>query len=42
MKARKGRLHDKSNSPRIGRWLKRYFEKRTCKRNTVNVKDVER
>lgn len=31
MKARKGRLKDKINSPRIGKWLKRYFTKRTCK-----------
>lgn len=36
MKARKGRLHDKPNSPRIGRWLKWYFSKRTCKRGDLD------
>jgi len=31
MKARRGRIEQKALSPRIGRWLKRYFSKRTCK-----------
>ncbi len=31
MKSRKGRLNQKADSPRIGRWLKWYFERRTCR-----------
>lgn len=31
MKAKRGRKKDKVNSPEIGKWLKRYFEKRTCR-----------
>jgi len=31
MKARKGRLKDKTDSPRVGNWLRRYVVKRTCR-----------
>ena len=31
MKAKKGYKHDKPRGPWIGKWLKRYFAKRTCK-----------
>ena len=30
MNTRKGRLHQKADSPRIGKFLKRHREKRTC------------
>jgi hypothetical protein len=32
MKAKKGYRRDKTDSPGIGRWLKRYFGTRTCRR----------
>ena len=31
MKARKGRLKQKADSPSIGNWLRRYVIKRTCR-----------
>lgn len=34
MKAKKGYLRDKTDY-RIGRWLKLYFEKRTCRKLTM-------
>lgn len=38
MRAKLGYKLRKADSPRIGRWLKRYFAKRTC-RTDVMAKD---
>ncbi len=32
MRAKPGYKRDKSDSPRIGNWLKRYVRTRTCRR----------
>ena len=34
MKAKKGYRKQKPDSPRIGKWLKRYWKKRTCRKRT--------
>jgi hypothetical protein len=36
MKSKQGYKKLKTKSPWIGRWLKWYFEKRTCRRNESN------
>jgi len=37
MKSRKGRIKQKTDSPAIGKWLKRYQEKRTCKKQKKGI-----
>jgi hypothetical protein len=41
MKKRKGYLRDKPKYG-TGTWLKRYFEKRTCKNNKKIIKEFEK
>lgn len=35
MKAKKGYKKQKTDSPSIGRWLKRYWEKNTCRKPKI-------
>ena len=32
MNAKRGYRQQKPDAPRVGRWLKRYFTRRTCRR----------
>ena len=38
MRAKKGYKKQKPNSPEIGKWLKKYFKKRTCRKIKVYLK----
>ena len=40
MKAKQYYKKHKSDS-NVGKWLKRYFEKRTCRRNSIRTEDTQ-
>ena len=41
MKAKKGYLRQKWQCPAVGKWLKYYFYKRTCKKKTREFGELD-